>query len=99
MGTIYKATCPCGFEQFKLLQGHGMGGGQTSSFEIFQCDECHTLANYELNHEVDSLFEPVPCPDCKGSLMRLGGQPDQQTHFCPECHELTLVMAIIRLWD
>ena len=97
MGTIYKATCTCGFELFKLLQGHGMTG-QQHNFEILQCDQCHTLVNVELDQSVDSLFEPMPCHHCKGHMVRLGSLPDQHEHYCPECHEMILEMSVIRLW-
>lgn len=98
MGTVYKATCPCGFEQFKLLQGHGMDA-INYNFEIFQCDDCDALFNYELEQPVDSLFKPLRCPECKGHLSWLGGQPDKQEHLCPECHQNELVMTVIQLWD
>lgn len=98
MGTIYNATCPCGFEQFKLLQGRGLDSS-ASSLEIFQCEKCHTLVNSEADPSQDSLFEPVTCPDCKGTLHRMGGDADQQSWYCPECHEQTLVLTIIGLWD
>ena len=98
MGTIYKATCSCGFEHFKLLQGHGING-VNNNFEIFQCDGCHTFFNYELSHTVDSLFAPLPCPDCKARLVRLDSDPEQHEYTCPECHEPMLAMSVIQYWD
>ncbi|MDH5179101.1 MAG: hypothetical protein OEZ39_02485 [Gammaproteobacteria bacterium] len=98
MGTIYKASCPCGFEQFKLLQGRGLDRN-AGSLEIFQCEGCHALINGEVDQSVDSLFEPIPCPDCKGTLHRMGGDADQHAWYCPECHEETLTLTIIGLWN
>ena len=97
MGTLYTATCPCGFQHFKLLQGRGMDDASTN-FEIFQCKQCHNLVNKELQ-SIDSLFNPITCPDCKGQLQHISADPGQQQLHCPECQEQTLELTIIGLWD
>lgn len=72
--------------------------GLKHNFEIFQCDTCHSLLNIELSRSIDSLFEPMSCPDCKSHMTKLGSQPDAQEHYCPECHEPIMAMSIIRYW-
>lgn len=98
MGIIYEANCPCGFKQIDLLQGYGISR-RDISYELYQCEGCHLLVNYELNQQADSLFKPVRCPECKASLIHLTGEAEQHQHPCPECKQDTLVLTIVKLWD
>lgn len=98
MGTIYQANCPCGFKQIDLLQGYGISQ-RDISYALYQCEHCHMLVNYEFNQQVDSLFKPIHCPECKASLIRLNSEADQHQYPCPECKEHSLTLSIIELWD
>lgn len=98
MGTIYQANCPCGFKQIDLLQGSGINQ-RDISYELYQCESCHMLVNYELNQQVDSLFKPVHCPECKAALVLLTSEAEQHPYPCPECQEHSLTLSIIGLWD
>lgn len=98
MGTLYQATCPCGFKQIDLLQGYGINQ-RDISYELYQCEDCHMLVNYELNQQVDSLFKPVHCPECKASLIRLTSEAKPHPYPCPECKEQSLTLSVVNLWD
>lgn len=98
MGTIYQANCPCGFKQIDLLQGYGLNP-RDISYELYQCEDCHMLVNYELSQQVDSLFKPMHCPECKAALIRLTGGLEQRRYPCPECRQHTLSLDIVDLWD
>ncbi len=98
MGTIYQAKCPCGFKQIDLLQGYGIKQ-RDISYELYQCEECHMLVNYELSQQADSLFKPVHCPECKAGLIRLADNLEQHPYPCPECKQLTLTLTSVGLWD
>jgi len=98
MGTIYQAKCPCGFKQIDLLQGYGIHQ-RDISYELYQCEECHMLVNYELNQQADSLFKSLHCPDCHAALIHLTGDADKHTHPCPECKQTSLNLSIVGLWD
>ena len=98
MGTLYEANCPCGFKQIDLLQGYGIKQ-RDISYELYQCESCHMLVNYELNQQADSLFKPVRCPECKVPLLRLTGEAGQLQHPCPECKQASLSLTMVGLWD
>jgi len=98
MGTLYQADCPCGFKQIDLLQGYGINQ-RDISYELYQCENCHMLVNYELSQQIDSLFKPVRCPECKEALIHLSGEADQHPHPCPECKQNTLILSVVGLWD
>lgn len=98
MGTLYEANCPCGFRQVDLLRGSGTQQRKIS-YELYQCEHCHMLANYELNQQADSLFIPVRCPECKSSMVRLSGELESRHYCCPECKEPALRLSIATLWD
>jgi len=98
MGTIYQANCPCGFKQIDLLQGYGINQREIG-YELYQCEDCHMLASYELSQQVDSLFKPVRCPDCHASMVRLSGALEKQQLCCPECKKPDMQLTITTLWD
>ncbi len=98
MGTIYQANCPCGFKQIDLLQGYGVNQ-RDINYELYQCEDCHSLTSIELNQQVDSLFKPIRCPNCKSTMQRLTGEPEEHPQTCPECKETTLQFIITKLWD
>jgi uncharacterized CHY-type Zn-finger protein len=98
MGTIYQATCPCGFKQIDLLQGYGINQGDTH-YQLYQCEQCHALASIELIQQTDSLFKPIRCTECKSTMERLPNEPEEQAYSCPECKQASLQLQITRLWD
>ena len=98
MGTIFQANCSCGFKQIDLLQGYGIRD-RGIGYELYQCEDCHMLASYELRQQVDSLFKPVRCPDCQGAMRRLSGVLENRQLSCPECREPSLALSVTTLWD
>lgn len=98
MGILYEANCPCGFKQIDLLQGSGIQLRETR-YELYQCEQCHNLASYELNQEADSLFKPVRCRECHATMIRLSGALENRHYCCPECHKADLQLRIVTLWD
>ena len=98
MGTIYQATCPCGFRQIDLIQGYGINQRETH-YEIYQCEHCHRLTSLELQQQTDSLFKPIRCPDCQSAMLRLPDQPETHPLHCPECQQTSLSLVISKLWD
>lgn len=98
MGSLYTAACPCGFEQYDLLQGYGVNT-RGVGYEIYQCEECHTLVNYELIQAADSLFKPLRCPQCRTTLRRLDSSQLEQPQPCPECRQGSLRLSLVGLWD
>ena len=98
MGTIYQASCPCGFRQIDLLQGYGIKQREIH-YQLYQCEKCHCLTSLEMAQETDSLFKPVRCPECHASMLRLSDRPEEQPLPCPECHATSLQLTISKLWD
>ena len=98
MGTIYQASCPCGFKQIDLIQGYGVNQRDVH-YELYQCEHCHALASLELQQQTDSLFKPIRCPECKSSMLHLPDKPETVSFQCPECKEPSLSFEITRLWD
>ncbi|MDH5445484.1 MAG: hypothetical protein OEY52_07990 [Gammaproteobacteria bacterium] len=98
MGTIYQANCPCGFKQIDLIQGYGLNQVEIH-YELYQCEHCHSLTSIELTQQVDSLFKPIRCPECKSTMSRLMDRPEDHPLICPECQNPSLIFTINKLWD
>jgi len=110
MGSIFRATCPCGYER-SVVVGAGRDDFQTNSKFPFYCKRC---ALVDVNICTDSLI----CPECSDSdLVQYGTAPispdgsqsfymqwrqyraGRNGHLCPSCRGLNLSFDRYMMFD
>jgi len=63
MGSVLKASCPCGYSADELVVGGGRANFRTYCGAPALCQACHTIG------VVNYLDEQPACPTCKGAVM------------------------------
>ena len=97
MGTVYQATCPCGFEQTELMQGCGYSGPDVH-YDIIGCPHCHILYS-QRGGEDRNHYEPAHYKKCQREAIRYMGQLEDKKHSCPNCGKNVLAFYQTGLWD
>ena len=103
MGSILKASCPCGYDSSNMYIGVGRVFPSLHNI-IFYCDDC-SLVQTEKN---DS--EKFVCLDCMNEItpytkddekVEFGIEPSDnlKKYHCPKCKNESLSFRSIGLWD
>ena len=100
MGTMYIATCPCGYKSGELLEGCGMAGVD-SCHDLARCDNCHTIFS------IRSSSVRHRCPRCSRKVQIISideeminnAHSSPLTFHCPQCGNFTMKLHEVGLWD
>jgi len=92
MVALYKASCPCGFEQENLRQGD-RPDVEYFRFDIHLCSECNKL--FDCWDCYCDISPPVQtfCPECEEEPLvsyTYNDDFDKIKHLCPHCHQETM---------
>ena len=102
MGTMIQATCACGYASDVLLEGCGMAGPQTCS-DLARCDHCREVVT------VYTGSVRRRCRKCRRKVVVMSSAERTADTFektwpaadleCPRCHQLTMRLEMVGLWD
>jgi hypothetical protein len=110
MGTVFNASCPCGFQR-SVTVGAGRSDFQTNSVFPFYCDACGMV---EVN-----ISNPIPiCPQCQSTEATPYGRPPispdggnsyfmqlgkhragKGEHLCPNCKQNSMAFERYMMFD
>jgi Zn finger protein HypA/HybF involved in hydrogenase expression len=110
MGSVFDASCPCGF-QGSVTVGAGRSDFQTNSKFPFYCDTCGMVSV--------NISDPTPvCPQCQSTQITPYGRspisPDgsetyfmqwrtyragKTGHLCPKCGQHNMVFERYMMFD
>jgi len=110
MGSVFEASCPCGY-QSSVTVGAGRDDFQTNSKFPFHCTTCGMVSV--------NISEPPPsCPSCHSTEITPYGRPPvspdgadsyymqwrnyrsgKTGHLCPKCKEQSMVFERYMMFD
>ncbi len=110
MGSMFSASCPCGFES-SVTVGAGRSDFQTNSKFPFYCNTCGMVSV--------NISDPTPmCLQCQSAEIIAYGRPPispdgsdsyfmqwgkyrsgREGHLCPKCNANTMVFERYMLFD
>lgn len=100
MVTLYKASCPCGFEQDGLRHGY-KPDYKIFCFDIHYCDDCKKLFHCWDEDPIHGPPSQTICPDCDEEPIESYSYItdfSQKKHECPKCKQLTLTFTATGEW-
>lgn len=90
MGTLYNATCRCGYQKPFMQIGSGWARVE---YQLLQCTQCHYLT------VSNTVTQAKRCSTCRSRKVEVINPHSQPVLTCPLCGRPDLCLEDGGLWD